>query len=65
MDNNTSKPSDSFTSNPVQPKYNKETEDALQEARDILEGKVGAKTYDSFKEVLDDVEDQTNVYKQN
>ena len=57
MNNNTSKPSDNFTSNPVQPKYNKKTEDALQEARDILEGKVEAKTYNSFKEVLDTLED--------
>lgn len=57
MNNNTSKPSDRTTSNVVQPKYNKETEDALQEAGDILEGKVEAKTYDSFKEALDDLED--------
>ena len=57
MNNNTSKPSDSTTSNVVQPKYNKETEDALQEARDILEGEVKAKTYNSFKEVLDTLED--------
>ena len=57
MDNNTSRPSDNFTSETIQPKYNKETEDALQEARDILEGKVEAKTYNSFKEVLDKLED--------
>lgn len=40
-----------------QPKYNKETELAIQEARDIISGNVESKSYSSFKEVLDDLND--------
>ena len=40
-----------------QPRYNRETELAMQEARDIMDGKIQAKTYSSFAEVLDDIEE--------
>lgn len=40
-----------------QPKYNKETELAIQEARDIISGNVESKSYSSFKEALDDLND--------
>ena len=38
------------------PKYNKETEDAMQEARDILSGKVEAKAYHSARELFDELD---------
>ncbi len=38
------------------PRYNKETELAIQEARDIMSGKVEAKTYSSVSELLADLE---------
>ena len=34
------------------PRYNKETEDAIQEARDIMSGKISAKSYSSSKELF-------------
>ncbi|GHT88585.1 DNA-damage-inducible protein J [Spirochaetia bacterium] len=34
-----------------QPRYNVETESAMQEARDIISGKVHAKSYSSAKEL--------------
>ena len=34
------------------PRYNKETEEAIQEARDIMSGKVSAKSYSSAKELF-------------
>jgi DNA-damage-inducible protein J len=39
-----------------QPRYNAETEAAMQEARDIMAGKIQAKTYNSFEEYLADME---------
>ena len=38
-----------------QPSYNKETLAAMQEARDILSGKIQAKTYDSPEDLLEDL----------
>ena len=39
-----------------QPRYNAETEAAIQEARDIMSGKIQAKTYSSFSEFLADLD---------
>lgn len=39
-----------------QVRYNKETEDAMQEARDIASGKQEAKSYTSLSELLADIE---------
>ncbi|MCL1787784.1 MAG: type II toxin-antitoxin system RelB/DinJ family antitoxin [Defluviitaleaceae bacterium] len=47
----------------VQPRYNAETEAAMQEARDMMAGKVQAKTYtslDAFYADLDSDEDLNN-----
>lgn len=38
------------------PKYNKETNSAINEARDILSGKVEAKSYGSAKELFDELD---------
>ena len=38
------------------PRYNAETEAAMQEARDMMAGKVKAKSYSSFSEYLTDTE---------
>lgn len=38
------------------PRYNKETEDAMQEARDIASGKVETKTYSSLSEFVKEME---------
>lgn len=38
------------------PRFNKETEDAMQEARDIMAGKVEAKSYHSARELFDDLD---------
>lgn len=35
-----------------QPPYNKETEAAIQEAEDIINGKISAKSYNSAKELF-------------
>ena len=40
-----------------QPRYNAETLAAMQEARDIIAGKIDAKSYTSFSEYLADLED--------
>ena len=37
-----------------QPRYNAETEAAMQEARDIMSGKIKAKSYSSVDEMLED-----------
>ena len=37
-----------------QPRYNTETEAAIQEARDIMSGKIKAKSYNSVDEMLED-----------
>lgn len=39
-----------------QPKYNYETEQAIKEARDIISGKIEAKSYSSLDELLKDLE---------
>lgn len=41
-----------------QPRYNHETELAIQEANDIASGKIKAKTYKNFAEMLADVENE-------
>lgn len=38
------------------PRYNKETEDAMQEARDIMSGKVKAKSYSSSRELFKELD---------
>ena len=38
------------------PKYNKETEDAMQEARNIMSGKVKAKSYSSARELFKELD---------
>jgi len=45
-----------FPFQPRQPRYNKETELALQEARDIISGKVAAKRYNSLDEILAEID---------
>jgi len=39
-----------------QPRYNAETEAAMQEARDIMSGKIQAKSYESVEELFADLE---------
>jgi DNA-damage-inducible protein J len=39
-----------------QPRYNAETEAAMQEARDIMSGKIQAKTYSSLQEMNDELD---------
>ena len=38
-----------------QPRYNAETEAAVQEARDIMSGRIEAKSYNSVDEMLADI----------
>ena len=38
------------------PRLNRETEDAVQEARDIMSGKVEAKSYSSARELFDELD---------
>ena len=38
------------------PRYNKETEAAMQEAKDIMSGKVSAKSYSSARELFDELD---------
>ena len=38
------------------PRFNRETEAAMQEARDIMSGKVEAKSYSSAKELFDELD---------
>ena len=40
-----------------QPRYNAETEAALEEARGIMSGTIAAKSYSSASELLDDIEE--------
>ena len=40
------------------PRFNRETEEALQEARDILEGKVSAKSYSSARELFEELDEE-------
>lgn len=39
-----------------QPRYNQATEAAIQEARDIMAGKVSGSRYDSVQDMLNDLE---------
>jgi DNA-damage-inducible protein J len=39
-----------------QPRYNAETEAAMQEARDIMAGKIQAKSYSSLQEMIDELD---------
>ena len=41
---------------PKQPRYNRETVMAMQEARDIMAGKVEAKRYSSLNDILADID---------
>ena len=38
-----------------QRRYNRETEEAMQEARDIMSGKIESKSYSSFQELVDEI----------
>lgn len=38
------------------PRFNRETEEAMQEARDIMSGKVQAKSYSSAQELFDELD---------
>ena len=38
------------------PRFNRETEDALQEARDIMSGKIETKSYSSSRELFDELD---------
>ena len=40
------------------PRYYKETEEAIQEARDIMSGKVSAKSYSSAKELFAELDEE-------
>ena len=40
------------------PRYNKDTEAAIQETRDIMSGKVSAKSYASSKELFAELDEQ-------
>ena len=45
-----------FPFQPKQPRYNRETVMAMQEARDIMAGKVEAKRYSSLNDILADID---------
>ena len=47
-----------FPFQPKQPGYNQETLAAIQEARDIMSGKIQAKRYSSFTELVADVDSE-------
>ena len=38
------------------PRYNRETEDAMQEARDIMSGRIPSKTYHSAQELFNELD---------
>ena len=38
------------------PGYNRETEEAIQEARDIMSGKISSKTYSSSRELFEELD---------
>lgn len=40
-----------------QPRYNQETEEAMEETRAIQNGTISAKTYHAFSEVLDELDE--------
>ncbi len=39
-----------------QPRYNQVTENAMDEARDIMSGKINANAYTSFAKLMEDIE---------
>ena len=41
-----------------QPRFNRETESALREARDIASGKIAAKSYSSAKELFEELDSE-------
>ncbi len=45
-----------FPFQPKQPRYNRETLTAIQEAKDIMAGKVEAKRYSSLSDLLEDMD---------
>ncbi len=45
-----------FPFQPKQPRYNRETLLAMQEAKDIMAGKVEAKRYSSLSDLLEDMD---------
>ena len=45
-----------FPFQPKQPRYNRETLIAMQEAKDIMAGKVEAKRYSSLSDLLEDMD---------
>ena len=45
-----------FPFQPRQPRYNRETLTAMQEAKDIMEGKVEAKRYSSLSDLLEEMD---------
>lgn len=45
-----------FPFQPKQPRYNRETLAAMQEARDIMAGKIEAKRYESLSALLADID---------
>ena len=49
-----------FPFQPKQPRYNAETEAAIQETKDILAGKVKAKSYANVKEMIEDLYNYTS-----
>ena len=40
------------------PRFNRETEDALQETRDIMSGKIKSKSYSSSRELFDELDSE-------
>ena len=40
------------------PRYNRETEDAINEARNIISGKVSAKSYSSARELFEELDSE-------
>ena len=40
------------------PRYNRETEEAMRETRDILSGKIETKSYNSARELFDDLDNE-------
>lgn len=47
-----------FPFQPRQPRYNRETLMAMQEAKDIMAGKVDAKRYSSLSDLLEDLDSE-------
>ena len=43
-----------------QPKYNAQTEKAMQEAKDIMSGKIKSKSYSSLHEMIDEINSEAD-----